>query len=114
MHVIWVPNSTQEFAISSGRVKINGKPVKRDTLVKQHDKITHLVHRHEPPVVATPIKIIQESEDLLVIDKPPSMPVWLCLAATPGSSPEPICRCIQLADSDTTLSYLFLQRRITS
>ena len=37
--------------------------------------MTHAIHRHEPPVLDVPIEIVFESEDMLVVSKPPSLPV---------------------------------------
>jgi len=31
--------------------------------------------KHEPPVLARPIEILLENEDVIVVNKPPSMPV---------------------------------------
>ena len=46
-----------------------------DTLIKNNDLITHKVHRHEPPVVGERINIIHKDDNLVVINKPPSIPV---------------------------------------
>ena len=37
--------------------------------------LTHRVHRHEMPVLSAPIPVIYSSKDVLIIDKPPSLPV---------------------------------------
>lgn len=65
----------QERAILSGRVRINGKRVSPQTIVAQHDEITHTVHRHEPPVIGQSVKIVFQSDEVVAIDKPPSIPV---------------------------------------
>jgi tRNA pseudouridine synthase 8/2,5-diamino-6-(5-phospho-D-ribitylamino)-pyrimidin-4(3H)-one deaminase len=36
---------------------------------------SHTVHRHEPPVTAEPIKIIHETDEILVVNKPGSIPI---------------------------------------
>lgn len=36
------------------------------------------MHRHEPPVTAEPIRLLAENEDVVVIDKPSSIPVHPC------------------------------------
>ena len=54
---------------------VNGVVANKDTLIKNNDLITHRVHRHEPPVVAERINIIHKDDDLVVINKPPSIPV---------------------------------------
>lgn len=56
-------------------MKINGQKVTPETIVKQHAQITHTVHRHEPPVIGTPVKIVVQTDDMVVVDKPPSIPV---------------------------------------
>ncbi|KAF9222417.1 pseudouridine synthase [Gyrodon lividus] len=65
------------YALDSGVTTINGKVAKPDTIVKNGDRIENVVHRHEPPVTATPVKIIlhDKERDFLIIDKPGSIPV---------------------------------------
>ncbi len=46
-----------------------------ETVVKENELVTHRVHRHEPPVIATPLNIVHKDEDLIVLDKPASIPV---------------------------------------
>lgn len=36
------------------------------------------MHRHEPPVTAEPIRLLAENEDVVVVDKPSSIPVHPC------------------------------------
>lgn len=69
------PYNTQEKKINRGDITINGVTVKPTTLIRQHDTITHKVHRHEPPVTSAPIKIITMNDNIVVIDKPASIPV---------------------------------------
>ena len=54
---------------------VNGVVANKDTLIKNNDLITHKVHRHEPPVIGERINIIHKDDDLVVINKPPSIPV---------------------------------------
>lgn len=61
--------------IASGSVFLNDKPANLDSIIRNGDLITHKVHRHEPPVTSRPIKVVFESDDLLVIDKPCGIPV---------------------------------------
>lgn len=61
--------------ISAGKVLINGEPSGIDTIVKNGTLITHTVHRHEPPVTGEKIKIVKETDELVVIDKPSGIPV---------------------------------------
>lgn len=44
-------------------------------VMKGSDLLAHKVHRHEPPVTTTPIQILYEDENKLVINKPSSLPV---------------------------------------
>ncbi|XP_062501764.1 pseudouridylate synthase RPUSD2-like isoform X2 [Corticium candelabrum] len=67
-----------EKAIKVGRVTVNGKTVGLDAVVCNNDVICHKVHRHEPPVTATSIKILESNDDILVVNKPSSIPVHPC------------------------------------
>ncbi|XP_063439626.1 pseudouridylate synthase RPUSD2-like [Mytilus trossulus] len=71
---------TEEYidAIESGRVTVNGKPVSIDYKVKNHDFLEHTLHRHENPVSGSPLKIIHDDKDVVVINKPPSIPCHPC------------------------------------
>ncbi|CAL1290991.1 unnamed protein product [Larinioides sclopetarius] len=72
------PRKEVEKRILSGVVKVNGEPVDVEYELKLSDVLTSSVHRHELPVLAASIKVIFENDDLLVIDKPPSIPVHPC------------------------------------
>ncbi|CAI2182434.1 20439_t:CDS:2 [Funneliformis geosporum] len=63
------------YAIETGLITINEKIITKETIVKNQDIIRHKIHRHEPPITAAPIKIISTENDLIVIDKPGSIPV---------------------------------------
>lgn len=65
------------YALESGVTTINGKVAKPDTVVRNGDRIENVVHRHEPPVTSTPVKIVlhDKERDFLVVDKPGSIPV---------------------------------------
>lgn len=60
------------------RVLVNGDPVDHEYVIKDNDFIVNINHRHELPVLATPIKIIHDDKDTLVIEKPPSLPIHPC------------------------------------
>lgn len=63
-------------AIETGQIVINGKPCHDiHTIVKNGDIISHTLHRHEPPVTAQPIRVISESDSMIVINKPAGVPV---------------------------------------
>lgn len=66
---------TQKESILSGRIKVNQKIVDLEYKLKANDLIIHEAIRKEPPVYDTPIEIIYEDDELLVINKPSSMPV---------------------------------------
>ncbi|KIW21211.1 hypothetical protein PV08_01791 [Exophiala spinifera] len=70
---------TREYykeAIEAGQIIINGKPCKDvHTIVQNGDVISHTLHRHEPPVTAQPVRVIHETDDMIVIDKPAGVPV---------------------------------------
>jgi len=46
--------------------------------IENNDFIRHTVHRHELPVSDARIQIVHEDEDVLVVNKPSSMPVHPC------------------------------------
>lgn len=63
-------------AIEDGRIVLNGKPCRDITTpVRNGDVISHTLHRHEPPVSAQPIRVINETDSMIVIDKPAGVPV---------------------------------------
>lgn len=45
---------------------------------QNNDLMKNKVHRHEPPVVGHPIEIIEENDEVVVVDKPASLPVHPC------------------------------------
>ncbi|KAI5191661.1 hypothetical protein NECID01_1572 [Nematocida sp. AWRm77] len=63
-----------ERAILSGSVKVNHKEVDLLYRLKDGDLITHLVHRHEPPIPTYDIETIYEDEEVLAVCKPSGMP----------------------------------------
>ena len=58
---------------------VDGKVATMETVVNNNELITHRVHRHEPPVTAMPLNIIHQDEDLIILDKPASIPVSSCI-----------------------------------
>ena len=65
-------------AIPSGRITINGAIVRCDYVIKSGDKLAHRMHRHEPPCCLPAdgrIAVAFEDDDVLVVDKPASLPV---------------------------------------
>lgn len=45
---------------------------------QNNDFLRNTVHRHEPPVTAQPIQILVEDDEVVVVDKPSSLPVHPC------------------------------------
>lgn len=63
-------------AIETGQISLNGKPCQDiNAVIKNGDVISHTLHRHEPPVTAKPIRVIDETDAMIVIDKPAGVPV---------------------------------------
>ena len=73
-----LPPEEYKRCIQSGLIKINDKLTNPDCRVGANDVISHVVHRHELPVTSERIKIIHESADWVVVDKPSSIPVHPC------------------------------------
>ena len=67
-----------EDAIRTGRITVNNKPVSIDYHLKNGDVICHTVHRHEPPVPYEPAHIISETDDIIAVNKPSSIPIHTC------------------------------------
>ncbi|KAJ7252421.1 hypothetical protein B0H12DRAFT_619064 [Mycena haematopus] len=65
------------YALESGVTTVNGRIARPDTIIKNGDRIENIVHRHEPPVTSTPIKILHHDveREFIVVDKPGSIPV---------------------------------------
>jgi hypothetical protein len=63
--------SYYQFAIETGLLVVNGEKIKEDYVVRMGDLINHMVHRHEPPISGTTIKIVDASvPGLVAIHKP--------------------------------------------
>ncbi|KAM6968609.1 pseudouridylate synthase RPUSD2 [Tautogolabrus adspersus] len=66
-------------ACKEGRIRLNETPVEDLSVVlRNNDHMRNTVHRHEPPVVGTPLKVIVDDGEVLVVDKPASIPVHPC------------------------------------
>lgn len=61
-----------------GDITVNGEKVTMERIVKDGDVIASRVHRHEHPILATPIKIVHEDDQMLVLNKPSSVPIHPC------------------------------------
>ncbi|XP_053115028.1 pseudouridylate synthase RPUSD2 isoform X1 [Hemicordylus capensis] len=66
-------------ASAAGRLRLNEQPV-RDlgVVLKNNDFLRNTVHRHEPPVTAQAIEFLEENDEVVVVDKPSSLPVHPC------------------------------------
>ncbi|KAN0009260.1 hypothetical protein ACTFIU_006535 [Dictyostelium citrinum] len=64
--------------IKRGLIKVNDQLVSPSYKIKLNDTIIHTVHRHEPPVTGETIKIISLDNNVVVVDKPSSIPVHPC------------------------------------
>ncbi|XP_073225365.1 RNA pseudouridine synthase 7 isoform X2 [Cicer arietinum] len=62
-------------AVKCGRIQVDGEMVPVSYLVKSSQKISHFLHRHEPPVMACDVPILHKEPDVLTICKPASVPV---------------------------------------
>lgn len=45
---------------------------------QNNDLMKNTVHRHEPPVVGRPLEVLVDDGEVLVVDKPASIPVHPC------------------------------------
>ena len=73
-------HSPEEYkrCIETGALTVNGKPVEPEYQLQHNDMIANVVHRHEVPVTSQLIKIVHMDSNLVVVDKPPSIPVHPC------------------------------------
>ncbi|KAL6996899.1 hypothetical protein U1Q18_007024 [Sarracenia purpurea var. burkii] len=65
-------------AVKSGRIQVDGELVPISYIVQPSQKISHFLHRHEPPVNAWEVSILQKESDVLTVRKPASVPVHPC------------------------------------
>ncbi|XP_006831964.1 PREDICTED: RNA pseudouridylate synthase domain-containing protein 2 [Chrysochloris asiatica] len=73
------PFTYYEAAVRAGRLHLNDERVQDlNIILKDNDFLRNTVHRHEPPVTAEPIRLLAENEDVVVVDKPSSIPVHPC------------------------------------
>ncbi|KAM4665108.1 pseudouridylate synthase RPUSD2 [Discoglossus pictus] len=73
------PLEYYQSAVEQGRLRLNEEPVTDlDVVLKNNDFMRNTVHRHEPPVTAEPLRILAETDELVVVDKPSSLPVHPC------------------------------------
>ncbi|GFP91613.1 rna pseudouridine synthase 7 [Phtheirospermum japonicum] len=61
-------------AVKAGRIKVDGQIVPISYVVKTSQKISHFLHRHEPPVMARDVQILHSEPDVVTVYKPASVP----------------------------------------
>uniref|UniRef100_A0A146L739 Pseudouridylate synthase RPUSD2 n=1 Tax=Lygus hesperus TaxID=30085 RepID=A0A146L739_LYGHE len=72
------PAEEYERCIKSGSLTVNYEKVDVDYRLKHNDLLANVVHRHEVPVTSEPITIVHMDEDVVVVNKPASIPVHPC------------------------------------
>ncbi|XP_076904471.1 RNA pseudouridine synthase 7-like [Bidens hawaiensis] len=68
----------RDYYLKSGRIQVDGKTVPVSYIVQSSQKISHFVHRHEPPVMGLDVTVLHKGEDALTVCKPASVPVHPC------------------------------------
>ncbi|KAK3931353.1 RNA pseudouridylate synthase domain-containing protein 2 [Frankliniella fusca] len=69
------PAEEYERCIKGGTLTVNYEKVDVDYKLKHNDLLANIVHRHEVPVTAEPISIVHMDGDVVVVNKPASIPV---------------------------------------
>lgn len=70
------PPAYYTHACTVGLIRVNDARIAGDYRIRQGDRIQHRIHRHEPPVLREPQpEILHVAEGLLVVSKPPSIPM---------------------------------------
>lgn len=64
--------------IQNGTLTVNHRSVPTDYKLKHNDLLANIVHRHEVPVMNQAIQIIYIDDDIVVVNKPSSIPVHPC------------------------------------
>ncbi|CAB4064704.1 Bifunctional protein RIB2,RNA pseudouridylate synthase domain-containing protein 2 [Lepeophtheirus salmonis] len=72
------PVEEYERCILDGTLTVNYDQVDTCYRLRHNDLLANIVHRHETPVLSKPIEVIHLSDDLVVLDKPCSLPVHPC------------------------------------
>ncbi|EYU43033.1 hypothetical protein ABFS82_04G122600 [Erythranthe guttata] len=72
------PRDYYVSAVKSGRIQVDGQIVPVSYIVRSSQKISHFLHRHEPPVMAMDVQILHTEPDVLTVYKPASVPVHPC------------------------------------
>ncbi|XP_047506744.1 RNA pseudouridylate synthase domain-containing protein 2-like isoform X4 [Pieris napi] len=72
------PAAEYERCIRAGTLTVNYERVDPDYRLKHNDLLANVVHRHEVPVTSQPINLVHIDEDIVVVNKPASIPVHPC------------------------------------
>ena len=74
------PPAYHAAAIALGLITVNGSTCAPSYKLKDGDAVAHLAHIHEPPVSYAAVEdlVVGETDDVLAINKPASMPVHPC------------------------------------
>ncbi|XP_055381899.1 pseudouridylate synthase RPUSD2-like [Condylostylus longicornis] len=72
------PAEEYERCIKAGTLTVNYEKVPTDYRLKHNDLLANVVHRHEVPVTSQPITIVHMDDDIVVVNKPASIPVHPC------------------------------------
>lgn len=101
----------QEKAIVSGKITINDQRITADYKPRSGDILCHHIHRHEPPVTADAIEIVYSDDNMLVVNKPSSIPVSFAkhLSAASDAHENNQFRSIRQADTTITPSCIYLE-----
>jgi len=90
-----------EKAITEGRITVGGGKVSCEYRLKNGDHIVHTTVRREPPVDGAPIEVISMTDDLVVVNKPSSIPAHPCGAYRYNSLPFILAKENNLCDLHT-------------
>ncbi|TPX72707.1 hypothetical protein SpCBS45565_g00011 [Spizellomyces sp. 'palustris'] len=69
------PRDYYERAICTGKILINNERISFDYILRNGDLLAHSIHRHEPPISDQTVEIVYSDNDMLVVNKPSSIPV---------------------------------------
>jgi len=74
----FLPFQYLERQLSRGCILINGSPTHVNKVFEPNDLLSHYYHVHEPPVTSEMITFVECTSDLLVVNKPSTIPVHAC------------------------------------
>ncbi|XP_043216269.1 RNA pseudouridylate synthase domain-containing protein 2-like isoform X1 [Amphibalanus amphitrite] len=72
------PAEEYERCIRAGTLTVNYQKVDVDHRLRHNDLLANVVHRHEVPITADPVPLVHMDDDIVVVDKPSSIPVHPC------------------------------------